>query len=82
MIICHHLTNDREKTRMLMLESTNIVLFQQNTPKSRRYVMKEYLDLDKGQINDVEERMKRHDRWIMIDKDLGYMMTPQKAMVL
>tara|TARA_Y100000780_G_C13689347_1_gene418861 strand:- start:1983 stop:2903 length:921 start_codon:yes stop_codon:yes gene_type:complete len=82
LIIVHHLTNDREKTRMLMTESTNIVLFQKNTPKSRKYLLKEYLDFDAKQIEDVEARMKARDRWVMIDKDSGYMMTPQKAMAL
>ena len=82
LIIVHHLTNDREKTRMLMTESTNIVLFQKNTPKSRKYLLKEYLDFDAKQIEDVEARMKARDRRVMIDKDSGYMMTPQKAMAL
>jgi len=81
MILCHHISNDREKTKMIMTETSNIVLFSKSTTKSREYLLKTYYGFHKGQIADVEKRMKAKDRWVSFDKDLGILMTPQKLWV-
>ena len=39
MILCHHKSNDSNKTKMIMTECTNIVLFSKSTPHSRRYLL-------------------------------------------
>lgn len=79
MIVAHHKTNDREKTKMLMTEATNLVLFCRSTPRSRKYLLKEYFAFDKAQLAKVEERMKARDRWVCLDKELGVLLTPQTA---
>ena len=81
MILCHHISNDREKTKMIMTETSNIVLFSKSTTKSREYLLKTYYGFDKGQIAEVEKRMKAKDRWVCFDKDMGILMTPQRLWV-
>lgn len=77
MILCHHLSNDREKTRMILTECSNIVLYCKNTPKSREYMLDTYLKFNKYQIAQVEKRMKLRDRWVMYDRDSQILMTPK-----
>ncbi|KAA0145619.1 hypothetical protein FNF29_08457 [Cafeteria roenbergensis] len=80
MILCHHISNDREKTKMIMTETSNIVLFSKSTTKSREYLLKTYYGFDKGQIAEVEKRMKAKDRWV--SKSIDSLFGKNNAIIL
>jgi len=82
-LLCHHKTTDGKATGKVLTEVTNLVLFRKSTPCSREYVLKRYLGVSSATYAEIEKRfVENKDRWIMFDKDHGYMMSPHWASVL
>jgi hypothetical protein len=78
LLICNHKTNFGLKSALIMCEGTNFILFKKNTPRSRQYFLKSHIDYTKSQIRQVENSLKS-SRWVMIDRDLGFLMSEQFA---
>jgi len=63
-IVIRHLLTDRNKTRTVLGEATNLIVFPESThAKSFRYLLDGYFGLEKKQI---EELKKCGSRWVMI----------------
>jgi energy-coupling factor transporter ATP-binding protein EcfA2 len=66
-IITSHMAADKNRTRTILNESTKIVVFPRSmSTKSLEYVLGQYYDLTKKQI----ERIKKlPSRWVLINRD-------------
>lgn len=67
-IVTSHLINgnDKKKCRTILNEAQQITIFPRTNSHAIRYLLKEYIDLNKKQIDDL---MKTKSRWITIDKE-------------
>lgn len=57
MIICNHLTNFGQNSRLIMQEAHYFVLFSKGTTHSKHYFLKNYLGFDKKQIKRVTKSL-------------------------
>ena len=77
LIICNHLTNFGNDSRLIMAETTDFVLFKKSTPHSRAYFMKQYLELSKVQTKLVQSSLKQ-SRWVCLDREMDIQLSQTK----
>ncbi len=75
MIVCDHATNGKEVVKIID-ESTHMVLFKKNTPRSRLYFMQAHLGMSNAQARAIDRRFSKGDRWVCIDRDFDIVITP------
>ena len=78
MIICNHLTNFGNGSRLIMTEATNFVIFANSSAHNRRYFLERYIGFKKPQIAMVSKILKK-SRWVCVDRPLDIVVSQRRC---
>jgi hypothetical protein len=79
-LMTNHLPSNRSDTRRILNECHNFTYFPRSSSSKIKYVLLEYLGLDKKQIKDFK---KQNSRWISISKNFpGVWLAEHSKLVL
>lgn len=81
MLILYHQNTDGMKTRLIINECNNIVIFNRNLFKSYKYLLNTYLGLDMTDINRVKEMLTK-SRYCCINRLHRYVVGENKVFLL
>jgi len=80
MLCLSHYTTNYKKTRLLLMEATNIVVYPQSTSLSAlKYLLKAHVGVDDENVKDIK---KLGSRWVMYSKHYPQYMVWQKGCML